>query len=71
MSTFYAVNIGPVAERRKKLEKALEEAEATSSRPGNMTPAIARKRGDLQAQIQASSELHFFEERGAARTSRT
>ncbi len=46
ISTFYAVNIGLIAERRKKLEKALEEAECEvkKQRPRSS------ERGDLQAQ---------------------
>ncbi|MHB8656225.1 MAG: hypothetical protein ACYDA9_20400 [Terriglobia bacterium] len=60
MSTFYAVNIGLVAERRTKLEKALEEAQAEFEARKN-DPA-ARKEVTFKRN-QASAELHFFEER--------
>jgi hypothetical protein len=60
ISTFYAVNIGIVAEHRKKIEKALEEAEAEfvakKDDPKTRKEAIFKRN-------QAQAELHFFEER--------
>jgi hypothetical protein len=60
ISTFYAVNIGLMAERRKKLEKALEEAEAELE-VKRKDPA-ARKEATFKRN-QAQAELHSFEER--------
>jgi hypothetical protein len=60
ISTFYAVNIGLTAERRKKLEKALEEAEAELEAT-KLDPA-ARKELTFKRN-QALAELHFFDER--------
>jgi len=58
ISTFYAVNIGLAAERRKKLEKALTEAEATVKEQGSTASKEA-----IFKRNQAQSELHSFDER--------
>ena len=60
ISTFYAVNIGLMAERRKKLEKALEEAEAELEIKKEDT--AARKEATFKRN-RAQAELHSFEER--------
>jgi hypothetical protein len=60
VSTFYAVNIGLAAERRRKLEEVLEKAEAEveaqKQDPKPRKEAIFKRN-------QAQAELHFFEER--------
>jgi hypothetical protein len=58
ISTFYAVNIGLAAECRKKLEKALEAAEAFVKEQGSVASKEA-----IFKRNQAHTELHAFEER--------
>jgi hypothetical protein len=60
VSTFYAVNIARVVERRKKLEKALEEAEAEFQ--AKKSDPATRKEATFKRN-QAQAALHFFEER--------
>jgi len=60
VSTFYAVNIGLVVERRRKFEKALEEAEA-EFQAKKSHPATRKEASFKRNQAQAA--LHFFEER--------
>lgn len=60
ISTFYAVNIGLMAERRQRLEKAAAEAEAECEArkqdPATRKEAIFKRN-------QAQAELHFYQER--------
>ena len=67
ISTFYAVNIGLEAERRKKLEKALEEAEAEFEAKKN-DPQLGKRRSSSAIRPSPNSILLGS---GAARTSRT
>jgi hypothetical protein len=60
VSTFYAVNIGLVVERRRKFEKALEEAEAEFQ--AKKSDPATRKEATFKRN-QAQAALHFFEER--------